>query len=59
MTPLELSVSDATIWNITVGLNITIPKASFTLIYDAYSTCVTYDYHQLMIVICLQHGPYV
>jgi hypothetical protein len=53
MMPLELSVSDATIWNITLELSIMILEASFTLIYYAYSTGVTYDDYQLMIVICL------
>ena len=37
MTPLELSVSDATIWRVTLGLSIMILVASFTLIYDVYS----------------------
>jgi len=43
MTPLELSVSDATIWSVTLESSITILEASFTLIYDVYSTGITYD----------------
>ncbi len=42
MTPLELSVSDATIWRVTLGLSIMILEASFTLIYDVYSTAIPY-----------------
>ncbi len=33
MTPLELSVSDATFWSVTLELSITILETSFTLIY--------------------------
>ncbi len=47
MTPLGSSVSDATIWSITVESSIVILEASFTLSYDVYSTDVTYDDHQI------------
>jgi len=46
MTPLESSVSDATIWSIILELSIIILDASFTLVYDVYSTGITYDDHQ-------------
>jgi hypothetical protein len=42
----ELSVSDATILSVTPESSITILETSFTLIYDVYSTGVTYDDHQ-------------
>jgi hypothetical protein len=51
--PLEMSVSDATIWSITLESSNTIQEASFTLIHDVYSTGVTYDNCQLTIAICL------
>ena len=38
MTPLELSVSEATIWSVTLELSNTIVKASFTLSYNVYSS---------------------
>jgi len=37
MMPLEYSVSDATIWSITMEVSITILEASFTLIFDVHS----------------------
>ncbi len=43
MTTPESSVSDATICSITLESSITILQASFTLIYDIYSTGITYD----------------
>ncbi len=49
MTTLELSVSDTTIWSITLEWSIMILGASFTLIYDVYCTSNTYDNCQLMI----------
>jgi hypothetical protein len=42
MMPPELLVNDATIWSITLESSIAILEASFTLIYDAYSTGITY-----------------
>jgi hypothetical protein len=36
MTPLEPSVSDATIWSITLESSIMILEVSFTLMYDVY-----------------------
>jgi hypothetical protein len=53
MMPLELSVIDATIWSITVKSSITILEASFSHIYNVYSTDVTYDDRQLTILLCL------
>ncbi len=47
--PLESSVSDATVWIITLELSIMILKVSFTLIYDVYSTGITYDEHQSIV----------
>ncbi len=38
---LELSVSDTTIWRVTLESSITILEASFSLIYDVYSTGIT------------------
>jgi len=55
MMPLEFSVSDATIWYITLELPSKILEALFTIIYDVYSTGVTYDDQPLLIVICLQY----
>jgi hypothetical protein len=49
---LKLSVSNATIWSITLELSIMILEALFILIYDIYNTGITYDDCQLMIVIC-------
>jgi hypothetical protein len=53
MMPLELFVSDATIWSATQDSSIMILEASFTLIYDVHSTGITYDDRQFMVVICL------
>ncbi len=39
-------------YHITLELSITILVASFTLIYDVYSTGITYDNCRLTIVIC-------
>jgi len=50
---LESSVSDATIWNVTLESLITILEASFSLIDDVNSTGVNYDNRQLTIIICL------
>jgi hypothetical protein len=50
MTPLGSSVSGATIWSVTLESSIMILEASFTLICDAYSTGITYDDSQFMIV---------
>ncbi len=46
MMTQELSVSDATIWSVTLEsllMILMIIKASFTLIYDVYITGITYD----------------
>jgi len=53
MTPLESSVSDATIWSITLELSIMIQEAPFAIIYDVYSIGIIYDNYQLMSVICV------
>jgi hypothetical protein len=53
MMPLESPVSDATIRSITLESSITFLEASFTLSYDVYSTGITYDDCQLLIVIGL------
>jgi hypothetical protein len=53
MMPLESSVSDATIWSITLESSVMIREASFILINDVYNTGVTNDDHQLTIVMCL------
>jgi len=53
MMPLELSISDTTIWSITLEASMTIQEASFTLIYDVCSRVVTHDDCQFLIVICL------
>ncbi len=55
MMPLESSVSDATILGITLESSIMILEMSFTLIYDVYSTSITYDDCQLMSVIYLKY----
>ncbi len=60
MMLLALSMSDATICSITQELSITILEALFSLIYDVYSTGITYGDCQLMIEICLYYriqGP--
>jgi hypothetical protein len=49
--PIDVSVSDSTIWSVTLELSITTLEASFTLIYDVYSTGITYD--DCQIIICL------
>jgi hypothetical protein len=46
MMHLEFSVSDATIWSVTLESSITILELSFTLIYNVYNTGVTYGDHQ-------------
>ncbi len=43
MTTQELSVSDATIWSVTLKSSLMILESSFTLIYDIYITGITYD----------------
>jgi hypothetical protein len=52
MTPLELSVSDATIQSITPESSTTILEVSFSLTYDVYGTGIAYDDQQLTIMIC-------
>ncbi len=49
MMPLEFSVSDATIWSVTLKSSITNLELSFTLIYDVYSTGVTFNNRQLTV----------
>ncbi len=49
--PLELSVSDTTIWIIILELSIMILQVSFTLIYDIYSTGITYDANRNMFIV--------
>ncbi len=39
--------------SVTLELSITIPDVSFTLIYDVYSTDISYDDCQMMIMIRL------
>jgi hypothetical protein len=51
MTPLELSVSDTTIWSITLELSNTILVVLFTTINDAYGKGITYDDRQLTIIV--------
>jgi hypothetical protein len=46
-------MSDATIWSVTLEFPNLIPESPFSLIYDVYSTGVTYDDCQLTIIICL------
>ncbi len=43
MAPLDLSVNDITIWNITLESSIMILEASFTLNYDVDGTGIIYD----------------
>ena len=50
MKPIVLSVSDETIWSITLEPSSTILEASSSIIHDFYSTVITYDNHQLMII---------
>jgi hypothetical protein len=50
MKPLELSDSNAEIWSVTLALSITNLEASFSLIYDVYRTGISYDDHQLTII---------
>ncbi len=50
MMPQELSVSDATISSVTLEPSTTILEASFTLIYNVYSTGVTRDDRNMFIV---------
>ncbi len=59
MTPLEPSISDATIWSVTLESSVTILKGSIALIYDVNSTGVTYGDRQLTIVICLYYRPLI
>ncbi len=40
---LELSVSDASIWSVTLESSIMFLEALFTLLYDVYSTGVSND----------------
>jgi hypothetical protein len=47
MMHLELSVSDATIWSVTLESSNTTQEASSTLTYDVYSTGVTYDEYKI------------
>ncbi len=50
-------MSDAKIYSINVESTITIFEASFTLIQEVYSTGITYDKHQLTILMCLKCRP--
>ncbi len=43
----------------TLEASFTILKVSFTLIYNVFSTGVTYDNHHMMIVIYSQYRPLV
>ncbi len=43
LTPLELSVSEDTIWSVTLELLIMILETSFTLIYTVYIAGATYN----------------
>jgi hypothetical protein len=43
MMPLEQSVSDATIWSVTLDLLIMILETSFTLNCGVYNKSITYD----------------
>ncbi len=43
MTRLELSVIDTTIWSVTLESSITIQEVSFTVIYDVYSTGISFN----------------
>ncbi len=43
-------MSVATIWSVTLKLSIMILEASFTLIYDVFSTVITYDDYHMFIV---------
>jgi hypothetical protein len=43
-------VSDATIWGVTLESSITTPEVSFTIIYDVYSTGITYDARNMFLV---------
>jgi len=47
--PLESSVSDPTIWSITLELSFTILEAPFKPIYDVYSAGINYDNHHSII----------
>jgi hypothetical protein len=53
MMPLESSVSDTTIWSVTLELSTTILGVSYTLSYDVFSKNNTYENHQLTILRCL------
>jgi hypothetical protein len=46
----ESSMSDATIWSITLKSSITILEASLKLICDIYSTGITYDNLNMFLV---------
>ncbi len=50
MTPLESSVGDSTVWNVSLGSSIMILEASFSFIYDVFSTGITYEHYQWMII---------
>jgi hypothetical protein len=52
MTPIQSSVSDATIWNVTLVIKYD-STAIIQLIYDVYSTNITNDDLQLAIMLCL------
>jgi hypothetical protein len=53
MMPLELPMSDATIWSTTLESSIKLQEVSFTLIYDVYNADITYGECQLTFVLCL------
>ncbi len=50
MMLLELPVSNATIWSITIDSSVMLLEVSFTLIYADYSTGITYNGHDIFIV---------
>jgi hypothetical protein len=49
----DTSVSDATIWSVTLESSIMILEVSFTITFDVYGTGITYDDRQLTIMTCL------
>ncbi len=57
--PLQLSVSYATIFSVTLESSPMMLEVSFTLTCNVYSTDITYDNHQLIIRIGLLYKPLI
>ncbi len=52
----SLSVSDATVFSVTLKSSIMTPEVSFTIVYDVYKIGITVDDHNMFIVQSTGHS---